>query len=226
MKKTYVIGDIHGCYGAFLNLLEMMDYSKEDILIFLGDYIDRGPDSQKVVSKVMQLKKELPFVLTLLGNHEAMFLRYLQGAGQEFFLRNGGQETLTSYGMDSVAGINNKPSIPDKHIAFFNSLLLHWEDENYIYVHAGLQPGIHLSLQTDEWCLWAREEFINSSYNFGKRVIFGHTVFKEPFIRPEKVGIDTGAVYGGHLTCLVLPDNEFISVPGQGEKTSAITYPR
>ncbi|MHB8790259.1 MAG: metallophosphoesterase family protein [Desulfobulbaceae bacterium] len=214
MRKTYVIGDIHGCYESLLNQLELVDCAR-GTLIFLGDYINRGPDSQKVVSLVIQLKKELPRVITLLGNHEAMFLRYLQGEGQQIFLRIGGQNTLKSYGIDPMRGNDHNIYIPEEHMAFFNNLLLNWEDDKYIFVHAGLQPGVHLSMQTKDWCLWARDEFISSAYNFGKRVIFGHTVFAEPLMRAEKVGIDTGAVYGNRLTCIVLPGEEFVSVPGQ-----------
>ena len=214
IEKTYVIGDIHGCYLSLVNLLELIG-DTGDTIIFLGDYIDRGPDSKKVVSLLVQLKKKLPRVITLLGNHESMFLRYLKGWDQQFFLRNGGQYTLESYGIDPLQDNALHNYVPDDHLAFFYSLLLNWEDEKNIYVHAGLQPGLHLSMQTDDWCLWARDEFIYSSYDFGKRVVFGHTVFKEPFVRPEKVGIDTGAVYGGSLTCLVLPDEEFITVSGK-----------
>lgn len=214
MKKTYVIGDIHGCYQSLANLLELIG-DNGDTIIFLGDYIDRGPDSAKVVSLLVQLKKELPRVITLLGNHESMFLRFLNGMDQQLFLRSGGRYTLESYGIDPEAGDMDFSSVPEEHLTFFKSLLLHWEDERFIYVHAGLKPSLHLSLQTDDWCLWARDEFIYSSYDFGKRVVFGHTVFEKPFMRPEKVGIDTGAVYGGNLTCLVLPTEEFITVPGQ-----------
>jgi len=214
MKKTYVIGDIHGCYKSLCSLLELIG-DTGDTLIFLGDYVDRGPDSKKVVSLVAQLKKERPRVITLLGNHEAMFLRYLSGSDQQLFLRSGGQYTLDSYGIDPGQETELHSFIPAEHLAFLNDLLLYWEDEKYIYVHAGLQPDLHLSLQTTDWCLWARDEFIYAPHNFGKRVVFGHTVFKEPFVRPEKVGIDTGAVYGGRLTCFVLPDEKFLSVPGQ-----------
>ena len=213
MKKTYVIGDIHGCYQSLVNLLDLIG-DTGGTLIFLGDYIDRGPDSKKVISLLVKLKKELPRVVTLLGNHELMFLRYLNGLDQKLFLRSGGQYTLESYGVDPLLGNMIHRCIPDDHLAFFNSLLLNWEDEKNIYVHAGLQPGLHLSLQTEEWCLWAQDEFIYSTYDFGKRVVFGHTIFKEPFVQPEKVGIDTGAVYGGNLTCFVLPDEDFITVPG------------
>ncbi|MDW7773809.1 MAG: metallophosphoesterase family protein [Desulfobulbaceae bacterium] len=212
MKKTYVIGDIHGCYEPLVNMLQLIG-NTEDTLIFLGDYIDRGPESKKVVDLLVQLKKDLPRVITLLGNHESMFLRFLNGRDQEFFMLNGGQETLESYGIDPLSDYEPSSFVPEEHLAFFAGLLLHWEDEKNIYVHAGLKPGLHLSLQTD-WCIWARDEFIYSSCNFGKRVVFGHTVFKEPYVRPEKIGIDTGAVYGGNLTCLVLPDEEFITVAG------------
>ncbi|MCF6239215.1 MAG: metallophosphoesterase [Candidatus Marinimicrobia bacterium] len=186
----------------------------EDTVIFLGDYIDRGPDSKKVVSCLVRLKKKLPRVITLLGNHESMFLRYLKGRDRRLFLCNGGLSTLNSYGLDPSHDDAHPGYIPDEHLAFFESLLLNWEDEKNIYVHAGLQPGLHLSMQASDWCLWAGDEFIYSSLGFGKRVVFGHTVFKEPYVKPEKIGIDTGAVYGGSLTCLVLPDEKFIRVPG------------
>jgi serine/threonine protein phosphatase 1 len=92
---------------------------------------------------------------------------------------------------------------------------MHWEDQHAIYVHAGLQPGCHLSQQTAQWCLWAREQFIHTTYDFGKPVVFGHTAFNEPLLALNRIGIDTGAVYGGQLTALLLPEREFISVPGE-----------
>ena len=122
---------------------------------------------------------------------------------------------MESYGIDPLRGNTIHKCIPDDHLVFFDSLLLHWEDEKNIYVHAGLQPGLHLSLQTEEWCLWAQDEFIYSTHDYGKRVVFGHTFFKEALVRQEKVGIDTGAIYGGNLTCFVLPGGDFITVPGQ-----------
>ncbi len=91
-------------------------------------------------------------------------------------------------------------------------LLPYWEDGNYIYVHAGLQPGVHLSQQSPEWLFWSRDEFINSTYDFGKKVIYGHTPYAKPRIDANKIGIDTGAVYGGALTCLKLPEMQFIVI--------------
>jgi len=212
-KKTYVIGDIHGCYDALMTLLDQISPDPaHDTLIFLGDYIDRGPDSKKVVSEIIHLQETSPRVITLMGNHEQMFLASLTGSKNEFFLKMGGDATLASYGIQPPYNRKIAAEIPASHLHFFQNLLMLWEDENYIYVHAGLKPGVHLSQQPAHWCCWARDNFINTQYDFGKQVIFGHTPFDEPYIDQYKIGIDTGAVYGGKLTCLVLPDMEFVTV--------------
>jgi len=210
-KKTFVIGDIHGCYGALKALLEKINPDPDhDTLVFLGDYIDRGPDSKKVVSEVIDLQQSFPRVITLMGNHEQMFLSVLAGEKYNFFLQMGGDKTLNSYNITPPYSQNIFEHIPLEHIHFFQNLLLLWEDEHYIYVHAGLEPGIHLSQQSAHWCCWARTNFIYSEFDFGKRVVFGHTPFEKPYIDQYKIGIDTGKVYGGELTCLVLPDMEFV----------------
>ena len=210
-NKTYVFGDIHGCYSALTKLLDLISPDPaHDTLIFLGDYIDRGPDSKKVVSEVIHLQETFPRVITLMGNHEQMFLASLTGRENEFFLKMGGDATLASYGIKPPYNRHIAAEIPAGHIHFFQNLLMLWEDENYIYVHAGLEPGVHLSQQSARWCCWARGNFISTKYDFGKRVIFGHTPFDKPYIDPYKIGIDTGAVYGGKLSCLVLPDMEFV----------------
>lgn len=215
MKKTFVVGDIHGCHASFLALLDKINPDpRRDRLILLGDYVDRGPDSKKVLTEIIKLRSRFSHIITLMGNHERMFLDFLAGRGQDFFLHFGGRETLMSYDLKPPFPADTSKHIPADHITFLNELLLYWEDENYIYVHAGLQPGIHLSQQSSEWLLWAREKFIPSEYDFGKPVIFGHTDLKEPLIEKNKIGIDTGAVYGGRLSCLILPDMEFISVDG------------
>ncbi len=215
MSKTFVLSDIHGCYHS---LLELLDYIKPDPLtdrlIFLGDYIDRGPQSKEVVAEIISLTRELPRTITLMGNHEEMLLEFIKGRGRDIFLNNGGQETLQSYGMSPPFTDNPADFIPADHLAFFASLDTYWEDKNYIYVHAGLQPGVKLSRQSTKWCLWSRERFVNSEYDFGKTVVFGHSDRKTPLVTSNKIGIDTGAVYGGNLTCLILPDREFVSVKG------------
>ena len=214
--RTFVIGDIHGCHASLLALLDRIrpDLSRDKI-IFLGDYIDRGPDSKKVVSEVIRLMEEAPGrVIPLMGNHEQIFLASLAGEERDFYLRMGGDKTLESYGIKPPFTGRIASAIPVSHLHFFKELLLFWEDRDYIYVHAGLQPGVHLSQQSPRWCCWAREQFLESNYDFGKRVIFGHTPSIKPLIEKNKIGIDTGAVYGGSLTCLVLPNMEFVSVSG------------
>lgn len=213
MRKTFVIGDIHGCHKTMVALLNRISPDPQsDVLVFLGDYINRGPDSSKVISELLRLRKQFNHVITLMGNHEFMWLNYLAGKDQKCFLMMGGRQTLQSYGIQDLFHSDLIHMLPPDQLHFFNELLTYWEDEEYIYVHAGLRPGIHPSQQTNDWLLWAREKFIKTGYDFGKRVIFGHTPFKDPRVESNKIGIDTGAVYGGRLTCLVLPDIDFVSV--------------
>ena len=214
MRKTFVIGDIHGCYKTLMALLaKITPDTGKDAFVFLGDYIDRGPDSQKVVAELLQLQQKYTNFIALKGNHEQMFLDFLDGKDQDFYLMMGGGATLKSYGVEEGWAPEYKYRIPSAHLTFINELFSYWEDEEYIYTHAGLQPGIHISQQAPEWLFWARKRFIDSDYDFGKRVIFGHTPFATPRVEVNKIGIDTGAVFGGRLTCLVLPEMEFVSVP-------------
>jgi len=214
-STTCVIGDIHGCHTALTLLLQKVLH-RADTFVFLGDYVDRGPNSKEVVATVLSLQKTHGRVIALMGNHDFLFLQYLTGQDSTLFLQVGGRQTLSSYGLsptsdrDEIARL-----IPPAHLSFLKSLPLHWEDQHAIYVHAGLQPGCHLSQQTPQWCLWAREQFIHTTYDFGKPVVFGHTAFSDPLVASNRIGIDTGAVYGGRLTALLLPEREFVSVPGE-----------
>lgn len=213
MQNTFIIGDIHGCYNSLVALLKKIG-NDFHTLVFLGDYVDRGRDSQKVIKTVIDLQKQHPRVICLQGNHEAMFLDYLEGKNQGMFLKFGGKETLRSY---EISESDKTPTsqIPQHHLAFLYSLPLYWEDEHAFYVHAGFQPHVHPSQQRADWCLWTRNRWIESTFDFGKPVIFGHTTFDKPHVAKNKIGIDTGAVYGGQLSCLVLPDMKFLQVPGE-----------
>ncbi len=216
MLTTCVIGDIHGCATSLGHLLKKVA-PIADSFVFLGDYIDRGPDSRQVIDILISLKKQRKQVITLMGNHEQMLCNYIAGHDREIFLEFGGRQTLASYGCPVLKDDDAALCLPAEHRSFFEELILLWEDPHAIYVHAGLLPGCPLSMQPADACLWSRDRFLSSSFNFGKKVVFGHTVFEEPLIQENKIGIDTGAVYGGHLTALLLPQNEFIQVPGEQE---------
>ena len=208
MGRIFAIGDIHGCLDRITSLLEKLPVEHErDKIVFLGDYIDRGPQSRGVLDLMTGLREQHPSSLVFLkGNHEAMFLDYLTGGPLErSFLKFGGMETLKSYHIEDL-----RSDIPKKHLEFLNGLDTMFVTEQYCFVHAGLKPGIPLENQVEDDILWIRFEFIKSDYDWGRRVIFGHTPFDTPLIEKNKIGIDTGAVYGGRLTCLVLPDIEFI----------------
>ncbi len=210
-EKFFVISDIHGCFDKLVNLVKIIEPELcNGTLVFLGDYIDRGLDSCEVVDYVLQLKKEYNAVF-LKGNHEKMLLDFLVGINQFLYLENGGELTLASY-YNKYRAREGEIIIPQVHLDFYQNLKLYHETEDYLFVHAGVRNGISIEEQSEEDLLWIREEFIYSSYDFGKTVVFGHTPFLYPFIGFKKIGIDTGAVYGNTLTMLILPDMEFISV--------------
>lgn len=208
MGKIFAIGDIHGCNSHLDKMMARLDIDdRNDTVVFIGDYIDRGPDSRGVVDTVLNIRKRMKNVICLLGNHEQMFLNYyLEHRDEELFLHNGGMSTLISYGFTHAG--KKHLHIPDTHMEFFTSLHPYYGTEDFIFVHAGLRPGIPMDKQNLEDLLWIRHEFINSPYDFGKIVIFGHTPlsFTTPLIDKNKIGLDTGAVYGGKLTCIELPE--------------------
>jgi serine/threonine protein phosphatase 1 len=208
MKKIFAIGDIHGCYDRLKALMEKIPIDcSRDTLVFIGDYIDRGPHSVEVVDYLIYLKKRVPEVIFLKGNHEDMLDKFITGADRFTYLLNGGQQTLDSYLTKPVQ--SEFFPIPPDHMEFFKSLRLFYETEEFIFVHAGLRPRVPLKSQNTEDLLWIRNKFVSTKYDFGKRVIFGHTPLKKPLVEPNKIGIDTGAVYGNALTCVQLPDLVF-----------------
>lgn len=212
--KYFAIGDIHGCISLLESLWDEIESTfdrEKDTLVFIGDYIDRGPDSREVVDFIIDLKNKMN-VICLKGNHEQMLLTYhLYNSYKDFYLMNGGSSTVMSYGLvDSDYG--KRIDIPPEHLDFFRGLVPYHETEDYIFVHAGLKPGIPLQKQDPTDMIWIRNEFIDSDYDFGKKIIFGHTPLPKPFMGPGKIGIDTGAVYGGKLTCLQLPEELFFQV--------------
>ena len=211
MRRYFTIGDIHGSLSHLERMMAEIRPSLDpqgDTVVFLGDYIDRGPNSKGVVDFILQLQKELSEVVCLKGNHEDMFLDWvLNGRNYELYLYNGGGATIRSYIQQG-----GRFHVPPEHLEFFQGLHLYYETDRYIFVHAGLRPGVPLEQQDPHELVWIRDEFLYSTYDFGKTVIFGHTPLQQAFIAPNKIGIDTGAVYGGALTCLELPAQRFFSV--------------
>jgi len=204
MEKIFAIGDIHGCFDKLCELMAKINIDRDnDTLLFLGDYIDRGSDSFDVVEYLIDLKKNFQKIVFLKGNHEEMLEKYLAGKDRLTYLMNGGQPTLESYMKRSQ--MTGSPPIPQEHLDFFESLSLYYESDNYIFVHAGLRESIPLEMQDPADFLWIRKDFVSSDFDFGKRVVFGHTPYLEPLVEPNKIGIDTGAVYGNKLTCVELP---------------------
>ncbi|MBW1689665.1 MAG: serine/threonine protein phosphatase [Deltaproteobacteria bacterium] len=211
IEKTFIIGDIHGCLGMLKRLIDDIQWEpSKDRLIFIGDYIDRGEDSRGVIEFVSALTKDAQSVQCLIGNHEQMLFDYLSGEDTQTYILNGGGATLMSY--NRARHSKEDPLIPPPHLEFLSSLVPMVELDDYYIVHAGFRPHVPIQEQTLFDMLWIRNEFLLSEYDFGKVVIFGHTPFNNPVVMKNKMGIDTGAVYGNQLTCLELPEVRFHSV--------------
>jgi serine/threonine protein phosphatase 1 len=205
----YVIGDIHGCLNELRCLIEDLPLERGDCLIYLGDYIDRGPDSEGVVSYLLELQKNSPgfeFIF-LKGNHEDMLLSFLGLPGQygDMFLYNGGRATLASYGLSSTKPTAKEAlsAIPSAHLDFYQRLRNYYAMDYLLCVHAGIQPLKRLEDQTDLDLFWIRREFIDNAHTLPYTILFGHTPQRDVFFDlPYKVGLDTGLVYGNKLSCL------------------------
>ena len=189
-KRLLAIGDIHGCLDLLQLLLHKVAPAPRDQLVFLGDYIDRGPESCGVVGYLLDLQKDFPATVFLRGNHEQMLLDFLSGEDHLMFLLNGGNATLESYEQNAAG----RPVIPTTHLTFFNNLKSHFIFGDYIFVHAGLRPGVPINKQSEYDMLWIRGEFINSDYDWGKKVVFGHSPQSKVLDRGNMIGLDTGAV--------------------------------
>lgn len=206
--SAFVIGDIHGCLSELSHLIENLPLRSGDRLIFLGDYIDRGPDSKGVISYLLDLKRESTYDLVFLkGNHEDMLLSYLGLGGNhgDVFLANGGKPTLESYGVSG--GLDDYQELatcmPQAHLEFYRELKSFYVVGSYLCVHAGVHPFMPLEAQSETEMLWIRNQFIYRSHRLPYTVLFGHTPQNEVFFDlPYKIGLDTGLVYGNLLSCL------------------------
>jgi len=201
---TYVIGDIHGCLDPLRRLFKRIAPRPNDEIVFVGDYIDRGPQSREVVDYLLGLPYRGIF---LMGNHEKMLLDFLDGKDEDLYLVNGGSATLQSYGGDASG-------IPPAHLNFFRNLRPMYETPDYLFVHAGIRPAVALEEQELDDLVWIRQEFFYYVGRFPKTVVFGHTPLRQVLLEDDRIGIDTGCVYGGKLTCLKLPARKVTQVTG------------
>jgi serine/threonine protein phosphatase 1 len=228
-RRVFAIGDIHGCALELEALLRKIAPTPHDLIVFLGDYVDRGPNSQRVIDIILDLESQCE-VVALMGNHEHMFLDFLErpeSAGAGLFILNGGASTLASY-----AGPAGSFDIPETHIRFLKSLKLYHEVETneggYFFVHAGV-PDVALSKLNPEThgpqLLWIRQPFLMSRYHWEKIVVHGHTPNIEPDVRPNRINLDTGCVYDGYLTAMELPSRRVIQVE-KGIKGEPLLFPK
>jgi serine/threonine protein phosphatase 1 len=216
-QRIYAIGDIHGCddrlaalHGRIADDLAARP-CQEPLLLHLGDYVDRGPESRGVVARLAggDPVAGVP-TLNLLGNHEQTMIDALagQGAAMTDWMIQGGREALQSWGGDPDAP---RPTwaahVPQDHLGFLRSLGLHHRAGSYFFAHAGIRPGVALEAQARQDLISIRQAFLYSEADFGAVVVHGHTPKPDPVLRPNRIGIDTGAVYGGRLTCAILEDD-------------------
>jgi serine/threonine protein phosphatase 1 len=225
-SMLYAVGDIHGDVEKLEELLAELPLRQGDRLVFLGDYLDRGPDAFGVVERLIQLQREWPCIF-LLGNHESMFLDFLGWTDDAFFggdafLMNGGDRTLASYGyFDRDQPDRETFNLPKQHEDFLLSLKLYYRDGNYVFVHAGLGEAqkyddLRYALRRCrvEDLLWNRTT-CELPHKLGVTIVYGHTPGEDLEVRwnlPFSIGIDTGAVYGGPLTAIRLPDETLFQV--------------
>jgi serine/threonine protein phosphatase 1 len=222
---VYAVGDIHGRADLLALLLDQIKAdaaasvgAKKKTLVFVGDYIDRGPESRCVVDLLLGALPTGFDTHFLKGNHEEMMFEFLEDPSSlGYWLGNGGAATLESYGVD-VTGLRRdaaKPeawrdaflsALPEQHRRFFESLELTASFGDYLFVHAGIRPGVPLKAQNPQDLLWIRGEFLRSEEDFGKVVVHGHTPKDAPEIRANRIGIDTGAFFSNRLTALRLQE--------------------
>jgi serine/threonine protein phosphatase 1 len=215
--RFFVVGDIHACPQELETLLHSLALQPEDRVVFLGDYVDRGPDARAVVDLLLGMKASGVCQLTFLkGNHEDMFLDFLGYPGRygEAFLVNGGNATVKSYGLpQTLTGQEAAAALPPAHLEFYLALETVHINESTFCVHAGVNPRRPLDQQQEEELLWIRQEFIFHPHEFPYTVVFGHTPHREVlFNLPYKIGIDTGLVYGGKLSCLEVTEKKLFQI--------------
>jgi len=226
--RLYAIGDVHGCDDLLADAHRKIaeDLAARPVgdhrIVHVGDYGDRGPDTAAVIERLAALTIADPHVVCLRGNHDEMLLGFLAEPDDmgSTFIANGGEATLASYGVkvgllalfigdhadlaERLAG-----TMPAHHLAFLEALPLTARFGDYFFCHAGIRPGVPLDRQSPHDLVWIRDEFLLSGADHGVVVVHGHTPSGEPEVLPNRINVDTGAVFTGRLTCLVLEGSDY-----------------
>jgi serine/threonine protein phosphatase 1 len=215
--RLFAVGDVHGCARELERLLAALRLTAGDAVVFVGDYVDRGPDARRVLELLLDVENRSGVTTRFLkGNHEDMCLGFLGFGGRwgESWMMNGAEATLRSYGIDRGAPVDEiRAALPAAHLRFLTRLLPNYVEEDWLLVHAGIRPDRPLAAQVEEDLFWIRDDFLMARHALPQTVVFGHTPFRAPFLDlPYKVGIDTGCVYGGALTALELRERTVFQV--------------
>ncbi|MEM7663897.1 MAG: metallophosphoesterase [Pseudomonadota bacterium] len=224
-KRAYVIGDVHGRLDLLNDLLQLIEEdndrreNKETIIVFLGDLIDRGPDSRGVIDLLSTAPPSFAKCYFIKGNHEDVLVRGLEGEPRLLtpWLKFGGQACAQSYGVD-IGAIHGQEehviehvllsAIPAAHINFMKNFYESIRFGDYLFVHAGLRPNVPLEQQSAKDMMGIRKEFLESDADFGCVVVHGHSVSDAVVIKDNRIGIDTGAYATGVLTALRIEDDD------------------
>ncbi|MDB5541400.1 MAG: serine/threonine protein phosphatase [Devosia sp.] len=212
----YAVGDVHGCLRQLLALerqivADAAQFAGPRTIVMLGDYIDRGPQSAQVLDHLVAQPPPGFRRICLAGNHELEMLSVLHGGRSRSWLEFGGSETLRSYGIgdDRLRGAAAlrrliEAHVPNEHVAFLESLPALLETPGFVFVHAGLQPGVPIAAQTLEDLVWYRDDFAETYETLGLTVVHGHSIRDEVLLSPNRIGVDTGAFVTGRLSAVRL----------------------
>ena len=217
--KVFAVGDIHGCHRKLVSLIDRLPLDAgTDFLIFLGDYINRGPESREVIEYLLEVGRKVRNTVFLMGNHEYALLEYYRTGNLDYLrmLRSMSvEETLSSYSDSAVHSLGDLSFLPREHIRFLESLRLYFRLEGYLFIHAGTIPGEDIDHCSPDRLLTVRERFLQDEKaskdekGSDEITVFGHTPFETPLVTPNKIGIDTGAAHGNLLTAVELPGMRF-----------------
>ena len=224
-SRAYAIGDVHGRLDLLLDLLARIEADNErrgpakTYLVFLGDLVDRGPDSRGVIELLANAPPTFARNIFLKGNHEEFFIRVLDGDDGvvQHWLTYGGTECAESYGLTSGWMLNSNATeimdrliedVPASHKAFLDGLADSFRFGDYLFVHAGIRPGVELAAQASKDLRWIREGFLDDKTDHGVIVVHGHTIVERPEEHPNRIAVDTGAYRSGTLTAIGLEGSE------------------